>query len=50
MLLWGGADAMAFNAAEALPLDLADSARPAWAALEQELQWRTCLQVPGLQL
>ena len=44
-LLWGGADAMAFNGAELLPLDVADPAAPAWATLEQELRWRTCLQV-----
>lgn len=36
---------MAFNGAELLPLDLAEPASPAWATLEQELQWRTCLQV-----
>lgn len=48
MLLWGGADAMAFNGTELLPLDLAEPASPAWATLEQELQWRTCLQVTGL--
>ena len=44
-LLWGGADAMAFNGAALLPLDVADPAAPAWATLEQELGWRTCLQV-----
>lgn len=36
---------MAFNGSEALPLDLADTRAPAWALLEHELQWRTCLQV-----
>lgn len=45
MLLWGGGDALAFNDAELLPLDVADPAAPAWATLEQELRWRTCLQV-----
>ena len=49
-LLWGGADAMAFNGAALLPLDVADPASPAWATLEQELRWRTCLQVRRFQL
>jgi len=49
-LLWAGADALAFNAGEALPLDLADTASPAWSLLEAELQWRTCLQVSNPDL
>jgi hypothetical protein len=48
LLLWGGADAMAFNRAELLPLDMAAPASPVWATLEQELRWRTCLQVRSL--
>lgn len=44
-LLWAGADALDFNAAEALPLDVAAPHGPVWALLEAELQWRAALRV-----
>ena len=47
VLLWAGADALAFNGFEALPLDIAAPHGAAWTLLEAELQWRTALQASG---